>query len=138
MKYLKGFRFLVFGLLVVLISCTGQQKKKHAEKEFCDKANYFMDALVDLDKANQGTDEAAFNKAYKKADRDWNRLVDAADKLENVEINESVKSYNKLVNKINKIAADTDITDEDATYQINQQIGATSDKINDLLTTECK
>lgn len=138
MKSLKGLKFLVFGILVMLISCTGQQKKKNAQREFCRDLTSFNNALDDLDEAYEGTDVDAFNRTYDKADRAWNKLEESAENLEDVEIEESQKAYNKLVDKINKIAKDKRLSDEDAAYQINQRIDAVADEINDLLTTECK
>ena len=62
--------------------------------------------------------------------------MESAEKLENVEIKESVKSYNKLVRSINKIEGKT-ITVE-TSNEINQNIDATAAKIDYLMDTECE
>ena len=136
MKNLRKLRFLAFGILIILISCTGEQRKEHAENKFCDDLTSFSKALDNLDIAGEGTDVDAFNRAYDKADRAWNKLVESAEKLENVEIKESVKSYNKLVRSINKIEGKT-ITAE-TSNEINQNIDVTAAKIDDLMDTECE
>ena len=136
MKNLKKLRFLTFGILMLLISCTGEQKKEHANKEFCEHLTSFSKALDKLDVAEEGTNVNEFNRDYDKANKKWNELVKSAEKLENVEIDESVKAYNKLANSVNKIEGET-ITAETAD-KINKNIDATADKINYLLTTACK
>jgi hypothetical protein len=136
MKNLRKLRFLAFGILILLISCTGEQRKEHAENKFCDDLTSFSKALDNLEIANEGTDVKTFNRAYDKADKAWNRLVESAEKLQNIEIKESVKSYNKLVRSINKIEGKTITAD---TYnEINKNVDATADKINYLMDTECK
>jgi hypothetical protein len=136
MKNLKKLRFLVFGILMLLISCTGEQKKEHSNKEFCDHLTSFSKALDKLDVAEEGTNVNEFNRDYDKATREWNELVKSAEKLENIEIDESVKAYNKLANSVNKIEGET-ITAETAD-KINKNVDATADKINYLMDTECK
>jgi hypothetical protein len=136
MKNLKGFGIIVFSALMILVSCTGEQKVEIANKEFCSSLKTFSKALDNLDLANEGTDVNAFDKAYEKAANDWDKLVSSAEHLEDVQINESVKAYNKMVDKINKISADGKTVDD--ADQINQEIDATSDKISKLMTTECK
>jgi hypothetical protein len=136
MKNLKGFGIIVFSALMILVSCTGEQKVEIANKEFCHSLKTFSKALDNLDIANEGTDVNAFDKAYEKAAKDWDKLVSSAEHLEDVQINESVKAYNKMVDKINKISADGKTVDD--ADQINQEIDATSDKIAKLMTTECK
>jgi uncharacterized protein with ParB-like and HNH nuclease domain len=136
MKNLKQFGLLMFGILIILTSCTGEQRKERAEKEFCEDLTSFAKALDNLEIAGEGTDVKTFNRAYNKADREWNELVKSANHLENVEIKESVKAYNKLVKSVNKINGET-ITAETAD-DINNNINATADKIDYLMTTECK
>ena len=136
MKNLKKLVFLTFGILMLLISCTGEQKKEHANKEFCEDLTSFSKALDKLDVASEGTNVHKFNRDFDKAVEEWNELIESAEKLENVEINESVKAYDKLVNSINKIEGET-ITIETAN-KISKNIDATTDKINYLMTTACK
>lgn len=103
--------------------------------QFCKDLNSFAVAIEALDKANEGTDIDAFNKAYKQADKAWNKLEKSAAKLENIEINQSVKSYHKLEDKINKIESDG--TSIYPTGEINAHIDSTFDEIADILTTAC-
>ena len=63
-------------------------------------------------------------------------MVKEADKLENVEYNQSVKAYNKLVKSIDNIEGNTK-TAGDAD-QISSNIDTTADEIEDILTTVCK
>ena len=126
----------MLGILMLLASCTGKQKKEHAEKEFCEDLTSFSKALEKLEIAGDGTDVKTFNKAYDKANREWNELVKSAEHLENVEIKESVKAYNKLVKSVNKINGET-ITAETAD-ELNKNINKTADKIDYLMNTECK
>jgi len=120
----------------MLFSCTGTQKKDIAENNFCKDLTSFLKSLEALDEANAGTDVDAFNKAFDKADKKWNKLEESAAKLEDVQINESVNAYNKMVDKINKILNSSKT--DDATAEINQHIDATLEKINYLLSTSCE
>ena len=111
-------------------------KVEKAEKKFCNSVTSFITSLEVLDEANDSSSMDEFNTAYKKADKAYNKMINSANKLENVEVKESVKAYNKLVNSINKIEGDTKTTD--ATDQINSHIDATTDEISDILTVICK
>jgi trehalose-6-phosphate synthase len=136
MKNLRKLKFVAVGILMLLISCTGEQKKEHANKEFCEHLTSFSKALDNLDVASEGTNVNEFNREYDKAAREWNKLVISAEKLDNIEIDESVKAYNKLANSVTKIVGET-IT-ADTADEINKNIDTTTDKINYLMTTECK
>jgi hypothetical protein len=134
MKNLKAIGILVFS--IVMVSCTAEQKVDAANKDFCHNLKSFSEDLNKLDVANEGTDINAFNRAYDKAGRSWDKLVDSAADLEAVQWNESVNSYNKMENKINAIL-NNDKTADDSD-QINKEIDDTANKIADLLSTECK
>ena len=136
MKNLRKLKFVAVGILMMLISCTGEQKKEHANKEFCEHLTSFSKALDNLDVASEGTNVNDFNRDYDKANKEWNKLVKSAEKLENIEIDESVKAYNKLAKSVNKLEGET-ITPEKAD-KINNNIDATADKIADLMDTECE
>ena len=135
MENLKKMRYLLFGVLVLIISCTGNQKRKIAEKEFCNHLTTFANALDNLAVANKGTDVNAFSEAFDKADRAWNRLEGSAENLEEIQMEQSAKAYNKLVDQVNTIAANPDNTD--ANYQITQQIQSTADELAGIQTVVC-
>lgn len=137
MKINKALSILMTGVLVMMISCTSNQKKQIAQDEFCNHLQTFVNALEKLDEASMGNDVKALNKAYDNADTDWSKLVSSAENLENVEINESVKAYDKLADKLDKIASKDEITDEDLD-DIVSHIGSTSDQMEELLTTVCE
>jgi hypothetical protein len=82
------------------------KKVDKAEAKFCNSAVSFIESLETLAEANLGTDYDVFVKAYKAADKAWNKLVKSADKLEKVEMKEGVKAYNDLVEQVNKIMDD--------------------------------
>jgi hypothetical protein len=136
MKNLKNLKFLTFGIIMLLISCTGEQKKEHANKEFCEHLTSFSKALDKLDAADEGTNVNEFNRDYDKAVKEWNKLVKSADKLNNIESDESVKAYDKLANTVNNMEGET-ISAKTAD-KLNKNIDATADKINYLMTTSCK
>ena len=135
MKHLKIFSYALFGVLVLFVSCTYNQQRKIDEKEFCRNLNSFVNALDDLAVASEGNDYNAFYKAYEKAEKEWNRLVESAERLEDIQMEQSVNEYNKLVTKINKITADPDNPAVD--YEIDDNIQKTADKIADIQTTVC-
>ena len=136
MKINKGLSILLIGVLMLMGSCTGNQKKQIAQDEFCNHLKAFVHALENLDEANMGTDMNAVIKAYDKADKDWTKLINSAEKLEDVEINASVNAYNKLADKVDKIASKDTLTDDDID-EIAGHINSTADQIDGLLTTEC-
>lgn len=105
----KRSALLVILFFVLTINQVNAQDKKieKAESKFCNSVVSFVQSLEVLVEANEGSDIDKFNKAYKKADKAWNKLVKSADKLENVEIEEGVKAYNNIVAEVNKIGDGT-------------------------------
>ena len=141
MKHLLNLKLIVISSMMMLIFInqgTAQENTKvaKAEKKFCSSVASFITSLEVLDEANDSSSMDEFNAAYKKADKAYTKMVNSANKLENVEVKESVKAYNKLVNSINKIQGDAKTAD--ATDQINSHIDATADEIADILTVFCK
>ncbi len=105
----RGYTLLVILFFALTINQVNAQDKKieKAESKFCTSVVDFIQSLEALDKANEGSDVDKFNKAYKTADKAWNKLVKRAYKLENVEIKEGVKAYNNIVDEVNKIGNGT-------------------------------
>ena len=141
MKNLLPLKLIAISSIMMLIFITqgmAQENKKveRAEKKFCNSVTSFVTALEVLDEANTSYSMDEFNAAYKKAEKAWNKLVKSADKLEKVEIKESVKAYNKMVDAINEIEGDAKTAE--TTDQINSHIDATADEIADILTVVCK
>ena len=141
MKNLKKQIVLILGIAILLFSFSqleAQENKKveKAGNKFCKSANGFVEALIVLDNANATGTYNEFTKAYNKAVKAWNKLEKSAVNLENVEIKESVKAYDKLVDQVKKIENDNKTTD--ATDQINQHIDSTADEIDSILSGVCK
>ena len=107
-----------------------------AENNFCNSLTTFATSLDALDKINDNSTMDEFRTAYKNADKAWGKVQKTAAKLEKVEIKESVKAYNKLVDAVNNIDGDTK-TDE-ATKEINKHIDNTASEINDIMTLVCQ
>ena len=141
MKYKLNLKFIVMSSMMMFTFISQglaqeNTKVEKAEKNFCNSVTSFIVSLEVLDEANDSSSMDEFNTAYKKADKAYNKMIKSADKLENVEVKESVKAYNKLVNSINKIEGDTKTAY--ATDQINSHIDTTTDEISDILTVICK
>jgi hypothetical protein len=135
MNHIKKLRFLAFGILIIMFSCTGNQQKKIAELRFCDNLNSFIENLDDLAIANESDDVDAFYRVYDRTVRSWDRLENSAADLENLEIDQATKAYNKMDYQISKIESDSKTSDDAG--QIAAQINSTSDEINNILTTVC-
>ena len=133
----RGYALLVIFFFALTINQVNAQDKKveKAESKFCTSVVNFIQSLEALDKANQGSDMDAFNKAYKKADKDWNKLVKNAYKLENVEIKEGVKAYNNIVDEINKIGDGTKSGEN--TDKIAKHITKSASTINQIIGPIC-
>ena len=136
MNNLKKLRYLSLGVLLLVVTCTGNQQRKIEQDEFCSSLKSFDKALNDLAVANAGDDEDAFNKAFEKAVKDWKKLVTKASDLEDLQMDQTVEAYNRLVSKVNRIADNTRNTD--AVDDINNEIDKTAAKIADIQTTICK
>jgi hypothetical protein len=141
MKYLKVIKSVTFSIIMMLVfssQAMAQENTKvgKAETAFCNSVTTFITDLKALDQANQTGTMDEFTAAYKKADKGWDKVIKKADKLENVEISQSVKAYNKLVDSINKIEGDAK-TAGDA-EQINENIDSTASAIENILTVICK
>jgi hypothetical protein len=125
--------------MISLLTITIAQEDKKldkAEQKFCTSITNLISSLETLDQVNQDSSVDEFNKAYKDAEKSYNKFVKAANKLEKVEIKESQQAYNKLVDSINKIDGDTKTAD--AAGEINDNIDSTSAEINDILTVVCQ
>lgn len=105
-KMFAAFIVIFFTLTVNQISAQSNKISK-AENKFCTSVDNFVASLETLAEANEGSDIAAFDKAYNAAEKTWNKVVKGAEKLEEVEISEGVKAYNNLVDEINKIGDGT-------------------------------
>jgi ABC-type transport system involved in cytochrome bd biosynthesis fused ATPase/permease subunit len=141
MKNLGKVTFIAMFTLLFSISFSSVQAQENAKVEkatskFCNSITSFLDALVVLDEQLVAGDDKAIDKAYNAAVKGWNTMVKDADKLENVEVKESVKSYNQLVDNVNKLSKDG-ITDDEA-KQISANVQSTSDEINAILNSTCK
>ena len=79
---------------------------------------------------------ASESGSYDDLNKAYNKVIKKADKLENVEIKESVKAYNNLVDTINDIQSDA--SDQFSNEQISEHIDATAAHINDILTGICQ
>ena len=141
MKNLGKFTFVAMFTLLLNISFSSVQAQENANVEkatskFCNSITSFLDALVVLDEQLVSGDDKSIDKAYNAAVKGWNTMVKDADKLENVEVKESVKSYNQLVDNVNKLSKDG-ITDDEA-KQISANVQSTTDEINAILNSTCK
>jgi len=141
MKNLGKFTFVAMLTLLLNISFSSVQAQENAKVEkatskFCNSITSFLDALVVLDEQLVSGDDKSIDKAYNAAVKGWNTMVKDADKLENVEVKESVKSYNQLVDNINKLSKDG-ITDDEA-KQISANVQSTTAEINAILNSTCK
>ena len=139
---MKNFRKEVIALCIIMmvslsfVQVNAQDKKlEKAETNFCNSLKTFAQSLVTLDGINENSTMDEFRKAYKSANKDWNKLQKKAVKLEKVEMKESVKAYNKLVDAVNNMEGD--MKTSEATKQINQHIDATADEISDILSVVC-
>lgn len=118
------------------VQAQDNQKVDKAMAEFCNSVNIFVESLIILDEANGSGSVDAFNIAYNKAVKDWDKLQKAAEKVEKVEITQSVKAYNKLVDSVNKMSKDG-FTDEESD-ELNDYIDDTADEINAILSASCQ
>ena len=140
---MKNLKKELITICVILMSLSfftsnAQEDKKLAKAEtaFCGSITDFAEALINLDAIEDNSTMDEFNKAYKKAEKSWNRLQNKAAKLEKVEIKESVKAYNKLVDAVNNM--DGSITTKEANAQINDHIDATAAEIAEIQTVLCE
>lgn len=127
---------LLFSVSFSTVQAQENPKVEKATSKFCNSITSFLDALVVLDEQLVSGDDKSIDKAYNAAVKGWNTMVKDADKLENVEVKESVKSYNQLVDNVNKLSKDG-ITDDEA-KQISANVKSTSDEINAILNSTCK
>jgi len=125
---------IIFSITMNQINAQSQKIDK-AENKFCTSVANFIQSLENLEEANMGDDIKEFNKAYNLADKDWNKVVKSADKLENVEINEGVKAYNNLVGEVNKIGDGTKSGDN--TDKISEHIGKNIETFNQIVGPIC-
>lgn len=118
-------------------NCVAQENKKvdKAVTHLCEALNKFAGALVKLDQLNEDASYKEFKEAYNHAVKDWNHVVTEADKLENVEIKQSVKAYNSLVDSVNNVKGEEPTDKESA--NINKNIDNTASTIADILTESC-
>lgn len=124
-------------LLTVSTTLAQEDKKlEKAEAKFCQSLYDLADALVTLDETNAESTMDEFRSAYKSAEKAWNKFQKSATKLENVEIKESQKAYNKLVDEINKIDGDTKTGE--ATAEIDMHVDNTAAEIADIMTVVCE
>jgi len=79
---------------------------------------------------------ASESGSYDDLNKAYNKVIKKADKLENVEIKESVKAYNNLVDTINDIQSDA--SDQFSNEQISEHIDVTAAHINDILIGICQ
>ena len=137
---MKSILMLLLIMSLTIVNALAQQDKKleNSEAKFCTSITNFVTALENLDVINSdpGATMDEFNKAYKEAEKAYNKFEKAATKLEKVEIKESQKAYNELVDDVSNIDGDTKTSD--ATGQINGHIDATAAAIDDILTVVCK
>lgn len=137
---MKSILMLLLIMSLTIVNALAQQDKKleNAEAKFCASITNFVTALETLQVVNYdpGATMDEFNKAYKEAEKAYNKFEKAAIKLEKVEIKESQKAYNKLVDAVNKIDGDTKTSD--ATGQINGHLDNTAAEIADILTVVCQ
>ena len=129
---------LVIALSIFSVESVWAQDKKleKAEKNFCASIQNLAGSLQTLATVNESSSMDEFRRAYKSADKAWNKFQKSAEKLEKVEIKESQKAYNKLVDTVNKIDGDTKTSD--AAMQIDQYIDLTAGEIADILTVFCE
>ena len=132
----------LIGIFVILMSLSfftanAQEDKKlaNAESTFCASLTDFTQALITLDAIEDNSTMDEFNAAYKSANKAWNKLQKKAAKLEKVEMKESVKAYNKLVDSVNNM--DGSIATKDANAQIDDHIDANAAEIADIQTVIC-
>ncbi len=125
---------LVFGVLGLMAQ---EQDKKliKAETNFCNSLSAFATTLETLDKVNENSTLDEFQTAYKNADKAWKKVKKTAEKLEKVELKESVAAYNKLVDAVNNIDGDTKTGD--ATAEVNKHVDATASEISDIMNVTC-
>ena len=123
---------------IIASSSFGQEDKKlaKAEAKFCKSLNNLVVALETLDETNANSTMDEFRSAYKAAEKAWNKFQKSAEKLEKVEIKESQKAYNDLVDQINKIEGETKTSE--AAEQINTHIDNTAGEIADIMTFMCE
>ena len=137
---MKSILMLLLIMSLTIVNALAQQDKKleNSEAKFCTSITNFVTALENLDVINSdpGATMDEFNKAYKEAEKAYNKFEKAATKLEKVEIKESQKAYNELVDAVSNIDGDTKTSD--ATGQINGHIDATAAAIDDISTVVCK
>ena len=129
-------------LSVILLTFTAstlfaQEDKKlaKAEANFCKSLNNLAVALETLDETNANSTMDEFRSAYKAAEKAWNKFQKSAEKLEKVEIKESQKAYDKLVDAVNDIEGETKTSE--AANQINTHIDNTATEIADIMTFVC-
>lgn len=136
MKGLKNYSYVLLAGLVLFMSCTGNQQRKIDENEFCRSVKAFDKSLDELALANEGDDYDAFTKAYNKAAKDFEKMVEYADQLADLQINQSVEAYDRLASKVDRIA--NNARNDDAVSDIANEINKTAAKIADIQTTVCK
>lgn len=136
MKILKNYSYLLLAGLVVFMSCTGNQQRKMDENEFCRSLKAFDSSLDKLAVANEGDDFEAFEKAYQQASNDFDKLVEHAEKLEDVQIDQSVEAYDRLASKVDRIVDNA--KDQDMLNDIANEINKTAAKLAEIQTTVCK
>ena len=139
MKNLKKelITICVIFMSLSFFTANAQEDKKltKAETTFCASLTDFVQALITLDAIEDNSTMDEFNAAYKSANKAWNKLQKKAAKLEKVEIKESVKAYNKLVDAVNNM--DDSMTTKEANAQIDDHIDATAAQITDIQTVIC-
>ena len=142
-KMKKSIKSMLFSsvLLLMTFSFTNVQaqddpKVDKAMAEFCNSVNVFVESLIILDEASGSGSDDAFNEAYNKSVKDWDKVQKAAEKVEKVEMKESVKAYNNLANTVNRLSKDG-VTDDEA-KQINAYIKDTAEEINAILSASCQ
>lgn len=140
MKKLNLFTVIILGAVTLFASQQATAQDDHkvdkAKANLCTSINAFILSLENLDMASESGSYDDLNKAYNKADKAYNKMIKKADKLEDVEIKESVKAYNNLVDTINDIQSDT--SDQFSNEQISEHIDATAAHINDIITGICQ
>jgi ABC-type transport system involved in cytochrome bd biosynthesis fused ATPase/permease subunit len=123
-------------LMVSTVFAQEDKKLAKAEANFCKSLNNLAVALETLDETNANSTMDEFRSAYKAAEKAWNKFQKSAAKLEKVEIKESQKAYNDLVDQVNKIEGDTKTSE--AAEQIDMHVDNTAAEIADIMTFICE
>ena len=133
----KGTAIILFTMVFANDAMAQEDKKiDKAVDHFCKTVGNFIGAVNALEDLSMDASYNEYKKKYNKAVKDWDKVVKAADNLENVEINESVKAYNNLVDAVNNVEGDT--ASEKEANNINDNIDKTADALTSIMTATCQ